>query len=608
MALRSFLEDIFDDDIENIDYTRVINVTSRELNYDQLFREKSVLNLLIVSYIWTSCFGVAPTRIELQKAKRELQFFTAQNVIDWISSNTFLQYTPDLVQLKENELRNSYISFYHSLQDHGNVKRLIIEKLLSRYGFESRRCTTLLYKFYTEQIYKERSKAVFRNPFTGLVLQTNLPAIDLVTEHDAMQYSILADYYFMRRIVGTNIILLYGSAPDTLIKSVIDALPGNSVLFTTVANRYEYDVLLFRVENEAFYQYIPAVGQRTVIIDTQGKRDKTVSKSYANNSCYVITGPLDADSTLFNKLVVHDGNNPRFGRCTYELLYETPNPLHHLLTLPQFHTHYLKNWFMPSNQRYLLALSWLSRYLFKQQPRLHAPSKQAAHAVLIIDNRPNIMSVLSCLLAMHNVDSNWQLVICTRKENIAFYKELLGDAEPIFIDHALQYKSKFDIENYNIMLKEASFWKQLSRFDKALLIQDDGFLLRKGIDAFLQYDYVGAPWSPAHWENTILASITNPQLVGNGGFSLRSIATMIEICETCEEEKHLLFNKDLSPIPEDVYFAKCAYKLGKKIPVSAVALQFASEQMVNTHSIGAHKMWHYHPEDASAYFRALLDE
>ena len=61
-----------------------------------------------------------------------------------------------------------------------------------------------------------------------------------------------------------------------------------------------------------------------------------------------------------------------------------------------------------------------------------------------------------------------------------------------------------------------------------LTIQDDGFPLRAGLDAFVgPYDYIGAPWdmSQDDWIGRTL--LFRSRAVGNGGFSLRSHA----ICE-----------------------------------------------------------------------------
>jgi hypothetical protein len=55
-----------------------------------------------------------------------------------------------------------------------------------------------------------------------------------------------------------------------------------------------------------------------------------------------------------------------------------------------------------------------------------------------------------------------------------------------------------------------------------LLVQPDGFVLfpDKWDNAWLEYDYIGAPW--AYVEDAYIDPFGNHHRVGNGGFSLRS--------------------------------------------------------------------------------------
>ncbi len=64
--------------------------------------------------------------------------------------------------------------------------------------------------------------------------------------------------------------------------------------------------------------------------------------------------------------------------------------------------------------------------------------------------------------------------------------------------------------------------------DYVLLVQNDGFVLNPGSwdDAFLQYDYIGAPWiiQDEFWFELFdfPRRLAGQTVVGNGGFSLRS--------------------------------------------------------------------------------------
>lgn len=94
----------------------------------------------------------------------------------------------------------------------------------------------------------------------------------------------------------------------------------------------------------------------------------------------------------------------------------------------------------------------------------------------------------------------------------------VGDAEPVS-ERAAQAGVELvaipridSIQGYSeFMLKELADWIES---DFALIIQWDGFVVNPGCwtREFLDYDYIGAPWTNQPPERT----------VGNGGFSLRS--------------------------------------------------------------------------------------
>lgn len=91
------------------------------------------------------------------------------------------------------------------------------------------------------------------------------------------------------------------------------------------------------------------------------------------------------------------------------------------------------------------------------------------------------------------------------------------------------------IENIDTIEKYSRFViSRLNEFvdtSHVLVIQDDGHILNPHAwtDAFLKYDFIGAPWptSYTHVNSDIM-------IVGNGGFSLRS-KKLVSICATMEQ-------------------------------------------------------------------------
>jgi hypothetical protein len=166
--------------------------------------------------------------------------------------------------------------------------------------------------------------------------------------------------------------------------------------------------------------------------------------------------------------------------------------------------------------------------------------------------------------------------------------------------------TRFHIDVYNNILKSADFWKSIDA-EKTLIIQDDGVLLRTGIDKFLKYDYIGASWVDTDANEYIKNEVSN-DLVGNGGFSLRTNKYMIQICEFFKKEKLWLFYKNLTQIPEDVYFVYGLKRIKDTImPSYNTGIEFASEEICNKASLGLHKLWSYHhAETVFEFFAGVL--
>ena len=126
--------------------------------------------------------------------------------------------------------------------------------------------------------------------------------------------------------------------------------------------------------------------------------------------------------------------------------------------------------------------------------------------------------------------------------------------------HAVKIRKLKDIEDYsNFVIRE--LWQHVDT-THVLIAQWDGHTTNGAAwtDAFLDYDYIGAPWEG------------NGGVVGNGGYSLRS-RRFLEIASRMEP--------GVSAHPEDAF---CSYKhrqtfeaMGLKFAPTALARRFAFE-------------------------------
>jgi hypothetical protein len=96
------------------------------------------------------------------------------------------------------------------------------------------------------------------------------------------------------------------------------------------------------------------------------------------------------------------------------------------------------------------------------------------------------------------------------------------------IDRHMDYLPGWDCEHisdvpfvdkyqFQLYLLNIDCWKRLQKYDKVLIFQNDSEILRKGVEEFLGYPYVGAPWKASFPGNT------PDRRGGNGGISIRDV-------------------------------------------------------------------------------------
>ena len=133
--------------------------------------------------------------------------------------------------------------------------------------------------------------------------------------------------------------------------------------------------------------------------------------------------------------------------------------------------------------------------------------------------------------------------------------------------------------DYNEILCSIEFWSRYVDYDRVLIFQHDSMLLRDGIEEFLEWDYVGAPWfEGAAWARQDRAG-------GNGGLSIRNPRAHIEVLE--REKYHPSKNN------EDVFFV---HRLDNVAPFE-VCNTFSCETVYQLGTLGYHAIDKYLTED-----------
>jgi len=144
--------------------------------------------------------------------------------------------------------------------------------------------------------------------------------------------------------------------------------------------------------------------------------------------------------------------------------------------------------------------------------------------------------------------------------------------------------------------------------DYVLIIQNDGFPIRPGLEAFLgTYDYFGAPWQSGKddWVTRFLLRHRND--VGNGGFSLRS-KRLCEISAWYYRRKYKLI-PHCYLMTEDYFICKTLpsfekhYRETIRIAPADVAATFSLEENITLHHAVSASPFGFHGPAAFAHLQ-----
>ena len=162
-------------------------------------------------------------------------------------------------------------------------------------------------------------------------------------------------------------------------------------------------------------------------------------------------------------------------------------------------------------------------------------------------------------------DKKWGLKIYHGNKNKEFVKDFTQNWNNIQLEN-LEIDDLSGIL-YNDMLKTTKFWESIPT-ENVLIFQTDTILRRFGIDEFISYNYVGAPW----------IRLREGKIVGNGGLSFRKKSRMLEITNQYSDDEITM---------EDIYF--CKYLKDEDIAPYDVAKKFSVEDIYYENPLGLHQ-------------------
>lgn len=227
--------------------------------------------------------------------------------------------------------------------------------------------------------------------------------------------------------------------------------------------------------------------------------------------------------------------------------------------MPKQSLHHKKIW----NNYITLFKAKLNNYI----PKIHLDTNYTAVIVEPRNHADLEVVIQNVMYFLNESDSNikWGLTIFHGTDNQTFVEDITQKWDNVNLINL--NVSNLGDNSYNDLLKTPTFWKKIST-ENLLIFQTDSLLLRFGIDEFLKWDYVGAPW----------IRYREGSIVGNGGLSFRKKSKMVEI------SSHYYDN---SIEMEDIFF--CKYLNREDVADYDSAKIFSVEDVYYKNPIGVHQ-------------------
>lgn len=220
-------------------------------------------------------------------------------------------------------------------------------------------------------------------------------------------------------------------------------------------------------------------------------------------------------------------------------------------------------------EKYNIISEYLTKFTEKTKGYQPKIKKGAVFNSIIIENRIviNFEQILKnhiYFLNKNNKDVKWGLQIFHSDGNENFIRNIVDGWENVVL-------TKLNIEDldkksHTELFKSLDFWESVEG-ETILNFQIDSLLLREIPENFLQYNFIGAPWSKPK----------EGKFIGNGGLSIRKKSKTIEYLKTHEPEEGVW---------EDIFFVK--YLNDNQLPDILTAMEFSVEDIFYPYPIGVH--------------------
>lgn len=269
------------------------------------------------------------------------------------------------------------------------------------------------------------------------------------------------------------------------------------------------------------------------------------------------------------------------------------------------------------------ALPWLRKHDagVRALPSLDRPDALVGVGVLVEPRDHADTEFVLRNWAHFRARQGWGLIIVHGGKNEAYMRDVTKGWPNVGWVHC--GKDDLPALEYQRLLTDPAFWTRFLPYKRIVIFQTDTAQLSDApLTQFLEYDYVGAPWCNTCFvcgalllpsrrrccghmiDHKALLHIA-PNLVGNGGLSIRNPQAMAAACAkyrlatTADSDGQC---REVIPdaTNEDVFLCVALTRMGARIAPRQVAAQFAVEEVAPLvltpdapAASGIHKPWGY---------------
>ncbi|CAK9029057.1 unnamed protein product [Durusdinium trenchii] len=210
--------------------------------------------------------------------------------------------------------------------------------------------------------------------------------------------------------------------------------------------------------------------------------------------------------------------------------------------------------------------------------------ERSAQVLVLIEMRAHQDLDIVLRQSLSTLHGQWAILLVCGEKNRSFVEEVVRNWS--FVHLMCLPREDLSRQAYANFRRSQELLAQLKAIgaEVVLFLECDAVLLRPGVERFLHFDLVGAPWA---WAKSQDAA------VGNGGLCVRRLDFMCEALR-CMGASHLGEVEDSWwPRNEDIGFAQAALQMGSQVPRWKLAAEFSVESMFHPRPVGCHKPWQY---------------